>query len=368
MALAVSFVPATARAAGWQVAPSPSPQPYVNALDGVARVPGTTRYWAVGFTDTSNTDGVTAALIEHEAGGVWSTVATRAGGVYSNLQSVAALGPRNAWAAGLVAPAGGNPHALVEHWNGWNWSPMTLPLRPGELASQLYAVRVFSPSDALAAGYSEDGSGASSALLYHWNGGDWRIVNLPAPNGCQPSLAGVSGIPGSSQRWAVGICYQLGGSGSSGIIYHYTGSWAITQATFPAHSGLTAVTPVSARDVWAVGDTGTNTQPLAMHWNGSAWTAVPTPITGTSGGLSGVIRIPGTVDLWAVGQTVIGGTGEALAYHWDGTRWMASLTSGPGNQSALNGVAASGPTDTYAVGDYLPASGMPFRKTLVFHH
>lgn len=364
----LAFVPAAARAAGWHVVSSPSPQPYVNTLDGVARVPGTTRYWAVGSTDTSNVDGVTTALIEHESGGVWSTTATHAGGAESNLQGVAALGPRNAWAAGSVTPVGDPPHALVEHWNGLGWAPVTLPLRSGELASQLYAIRVFSRSDVLAAGYSEAGSGAYSALLYHWNGSRWGIVDLPAPSGCQPSLAGLSGVPRSSQRWAVGTCYQPNGSGSSGIIYHYTGSWAITPVRFPAQSGLAAVTPLSASDVWAVGTAGTNTQPLAMHWNGAAWTAVTTPITGTFGGLSSVIRIPGTMNLWAVGQTVTGGVGEALVYYWNGTKWVTRLTVGPGHQSGLDGVASSGPTDTYAVGDYLPTSGVPFRRTLVLHH
>ena len=48
-----------------------------------------------------------------------------------------------------------------------------------------------------------------------------------------------------------------------------------------------------ASDVWAVGQAGT-----ILHWDGSAWTSVP---SGTTNGLLGVWG-SGASDVWAVGE------------------------------------------------------------------
>src|SRR5262249_31150354 len=70
-----------------------------------------------------------------------------------------------------------------------------------------------------------------------------------------------------------------------------TAPW--TRATSPnasrANNQLTAVASITASDVWAVGSAENslgNDQPLAEHWNGTAWAVVATPavVTGTFSG------------------------------------------------------------------------------------
>lgn len=69
-------------------------------------------------------------------------------------------------------------------------------------------------------------------------------------------------------------------------------------------SRLRYVAVISADDIWAVGQAGVST--LTMHWDGTAWSIVPSPnITGNGvqNDLCGVAAIAPD-DVWAVGSTV----------------------------------------------------------------
>lgn len=107
--------------------------------------------------------------------------------------------------------------------------------------------------------------------------------------------------------------------------------------------------------------------PLIEFWNGSSWTqqAVPTP-DGT-GQLTGVVAVSAT-DVWAVGMyppeglsyppnSPSGGLG-ALAEHWDGSSWkqVAMPTPAGAIQVDVNAVAATGPADVWAVGNWWAAN------------
>jgi hypothetical protein len=51
-------------------------------------------------------------------------------------------------------------------------------------------------------------------------------------------------------------------------------------------------------------------------------------------------------------STTIGGLNSTLAEHWDGSQWTVVATPAPGVNSIFLGVAAVGPADVWAVGDY----------------
>jgi hypothetical protein len=92
-------------------------------------------------------------------------------------------------------------------------------------------------------------------------------------------------------------------------------SWKV--AKVPSLSGgpfarneLLSVTCVTARDCWAVGFTG-YPQSVALHWNGAAWTVVPTPHPKGGSSLSSVACASST-DCWAIGTPIL---------HWNGTTW-----------------------------------------------
>src|SRR5262245_58405360 len=74
-----------------------------------------------------------------------------------------------------------------------------------------------------------------------------------------------------------------------------TAPWTVVASpnASPGNNQLNGAATISANDVWAVGSAENslgNDQLLAEHWDGTAWTVVPTPaiVTGT---LSGVAAI-----------------------------------------------------------------------------
>jgi hypothetical protein len=97
----------------------------------------------------------------------------------------------------------------------------------------------------------------------------------------------------------------------------------------PPVESLWAIRGTAADDIWAVGNWG-----KAIHWNGAAWSDVP---TGTYSHLYGVWPL-GRDDVWAVGE----GT-----FHWNGTAW-ASVPSP--TTAELQGVWGSATNDVWAVG------------------
>ena len=73
-------------------------------------------------------------------------------------------------------------------------------------------------------------------------------------------------------------------------------AWSVVQSpnATPGNNELHAVASVSATDVWAVGtsdNTLGNSQTLILHWDGTAWSIVPSPTTGKPTSCSAA-RIP----------------------------------------------------------------------------
>jgi hypothetical protein len=119
--------------------------------------------------------------------------------------------------------------------------------------------------------------------------------------------------------------------GDSGTIAHWNGS-AWTSVPSGTTNHLVGVWGSGASDVWAVGNSGT-----IAHWNGSAWTSVP---SGTTNRLAGVWG-SGTSDVWTVGDS-------GTIAHWNGSAW----TSVPsGTTSHLASVWGDGTGDVWAVGN-----------------
>lgn len=116
---------------------------------------------------------------------------------------------------------------------------------------------------------------------------------------------------------------------------------------------LMDVAVISGTDAWSVGqrqppnETG---HPLAEHWDGMSWTAVPVDAVGELDGVSAV----STDDVWAVGDS--SGQGPVLR-HWDGTSWVAVAPAAPPGDEhpgadRLYDVAAVSKGQAWAVGRY----------------
>src|SRR5205823_13057673 len=114
----------------------------------------------------------------------------------------------------------------------------------------------------------------------------------------------------------------------------------------------------SGNDLWAVGyygPIGNVAQTLAMHWNGSAWSIVPTPNVGTQ--TNELFGVSGSGnDVWAVGiyWTVDGGYNvqRTLTLHWDGSAWSVVPSPNPGFWADLLLAVRGSGNDVWAVGSY----------------
>src|SRR5207247_1192014 len=128
---------------------------------------------------------------------------------------------------------------------------------------------------------------------------------------------------------------------------------------------LYAVDAVSANDVWAVGEYASGvSSTLALHWDGSAWSQVPTPNGGHGyNQLLGVTAIAAT-DGWAVGFYDVFGAWKTLTTHYDGSSWQLVDSPQPNpSLNVLNGVAAVSQDEVLAVG----TTGFAATLALRFH-
>jgi hypothetical protein len=101
-------------------------------------------------------------------------------------------------------------------------------------------------------------------------------------------------------------------------------------------------------DGWAVGSSGTRT--LVLHWDGTAWTRIPSPSPGTDFDELTAVTARAADDVWAVGHTAGPDPMRTLVLHWDGTEWTRipspNLVDGA---NELLGVGVAG-NDVWAVG------------------
>jgi hypothetical protein len=167
-------------------------------------------------------------------------------------------------------------------------------------------------------------------LTLHWNGTAWSRVPSPNP-GNYAELTGVSALPGTD-AWAVGVSF-----GPDNLALRWTGTaWSRASVPSPGNTPdkqLSGVSAVSATDAWAVGYSQRNTRfgptfTVTLHWNGTAWSRVPSPDPGNVNGAGTSVLLAvsalSSTDAWAVGAAS-GGPGMPGIYvmilHWNGTTW-----------------------------------------------
>ena len=116
--------------------------------------------------------------------------------------------------------------------------------------------------------------------------------------------------------------------------------------TYSTAGQLAGVATVSNSSAWAVGYAGRSSAPrvLMLHWNGTAWSLVTLPNAGGEGSqLFGVAALSAG-DVWAVGHTQESdGAILTLGEHFNGTAWSIVPTPDPGELGPLvdNGLLAA---------------------------
>ena len=354
--------PAGAAAPQWTIFPSPNEGDDENGFADVARIPGTQRFWAVGYGTDLFEDTPERTIIARWNGAAWKRIESLNVGEQDNrLFGVTARSPSDAWAVGSREDPGGVSKTLIEHWDGTSWTVVPSPnAGAAGNANTLRAVKAFSGADAWAVGEST----SNGTLTLHWDGAVWTKVPAPDVAGFQCRLNAITGVPGSGRRFAVGECQDQAGV-ERALIERWNGTaWTIVPAPSEGSSSfLTDITAVSGHELWAVGATRpegsvNDLHTLTMRWNGSSWTVIASPSASAPVDrtvLLGVTTVPGSSTLWTVGYaTDLAGGTRPFSEFWDGAGWTVVPTGAglPGIAESFSDVAAAGPRDVWAVGGW----------------
>ena len=314
------------------------------------------------------------------AGSIWKVEATvnpqgmAPNPTDSTLTSVSATGPGEAWAAGTFMDQKALDHPLAEHRSGSTWTRVPVPQPAGQQAL-LNAVDDLSPGNAWAVGTSFSGGVAATpggpTLIEHWNGTRWSIVPSPNPaTGIPGDTDVLTAISGTGPERPVGrrLGQQCGERHDLAAVralerHHLDGG----HLPDPAQSAqfATAITAISPGNVWAVGTDethGSNT--LSAHWNGTAWSIVPTPNLTHAGNAQNMltgVSSDSAGDVWASGLADnVNGQNLRVPYvlHWTGTQWVMTKVPNLGTEgSRLNGIQVLSPTDAWIVGQTQQSNG-----------
>ncbi|MEY2425688.1 MAG: hypothetical protein QOI61_1260 [Actinomycetota bacterium] len=273
------------------------------------------RGWAVGSTGVSlQGTGVDRLLLSWN-GTQWQKAPLAAVANSDEwLRGVAAAGPSEAWAVGDQKPYGRRPDLpILLHFNGSAWQTETGAFSTG----RLWAVAASGAGDVWALGTGVE----------HYDGAAWTLVPTPtvvAPAQLRPVAIGATA---PNDAWMVGSRFakSYGGRGQA-LIEHWNGNaWQLVDLPVtPSDDRLTAVAARSATDVWAVGFS--SGAPLTMHWNGAVWTRISAAPTAQNGAFESVTTDAGGA-VWAVGhEDGVDSRDYAvwrpIAQRWTGTAWQ----------------------------------------------
>ncbi|MFL5356371.1 hypothetical protein [Archangium sp.] len=270
----------------------------------------------------------TAGTLLHWNGTEWSRV-----DVVLPTKTISTLwgsGPDDVW-------AGGDFNFLL-HWDGQAWTRWPLI----NSAVGITDIHGTGPADVWAV--------SDGRFLLHFNGTVWTSETAFDRGNTlwsSPDSLWLAGIPGyayyrqdSTWHWFEQVplnVRSIWGSGSGDVWFaganlHHWHDGALELRLAPAQA-LYGLHGTGANDVWAVGAQGSS-----LHWNGSAWSEVP---TGVEEDLHGVWAYT-SQDAFAVGQE------GAEILRWNGSTWRSQLT--PLNTSFLS-LGSSAQEHAWLVGD-----------------
>ena len=333
---------ASQAATGWTASPATGVTGAVNAFSD-------TDAWALGA------NGALGGAFAHWNGSSWTQVPGPSGLGFT--QALSDDGPTDAWAVGFIVTGYASIGPRIAHWNGSAWSVSGGAAVSGSV-SVLQGVTSLGPANAWAVG-----SDGQSALVEHWNGTAWTRVSVPDPsNGLGSFLSTVAATP-SGDVWAVGGFDNPAPQPESLYALHYDGSaWHLvtmaqtgdpSASDYPHAAQLAAI---SANDVWMVGTNGNSSSQttLTEHWNGSAWSIVPSPFNqvqsasgSTTYGTLLTVTARGSNDVWAGGYTSTLANGASspvnhpLLIHWDGTSWTQDTSAPTTGSGSIGGISTT---------------------------
>jgi hypothetical protein len=286
--------------------------------------------------------------------GTWTLFPSVDVGESSQLVAVDAVAADDIWAVGNETTAP-QYQGLAEHYDGVSWSVSPTPVLTHQ--SFFNGVAALSSTDVWAVGTWTNNDFLVRGLTEHWDGSTWIVIPGARVGGSADSqwFFGVAGVA-SDDVWAVGTFAEASGK-QHALAEHWDGSsWTSvpTPDTGTTFSGLSRVVAIAPDDVWAVGVrtfADGKSRALIEHWNGASWELVipDEPPNGTE--LLADVEAASSDDLMAVGEGGREtGNGAPIALHWDGTSWSRTAPLPAGDSSFFHGLAVADTADAWAVG------------------
>jgi len=308
--------------------------------------------WAVGY---SSSVGVARTLVQRWNGQQWAIVPSDNVPSRNNyLTAVEALTTNNVWLVGYhcTGDCTGEVAPLIQHWDGTQLSTISVPGY-----GRLNGIAAVSANDIWAVG-----NYGIRPTFMHWDGQQWLEIptNDPPPENSSIQLTGAVALS-SNDVWAVGQ-QRSTSANYNDVIYHWDGiRWrSLVDTGGDRDARLYEVAASSANNVWAVGEKGNSPsggeplQTVTKRWDGTNWNEVPSPNVGTGDSYLRGIAVISPTDAWAVGgygpRT---GTKQTLVLHWDGAAW--SVVPSPnveGQSNRFFSIDAISANKIWAVGTY----------------
>jgi hypothetical protein len=307
---------------GWSVVPSPNPSPGggFNELYGVSCV-SSTSCTAVG---TYSNGSVNSTLAESWNGSSWTvetTVnpSTASANPSQGFSGVACASPTSCVAVGSYTVGVNTGQTLVESWNGTTWSVVPSANTSPSADNYLNDVSCSAPTSCVAVGIFR-GATTFQTLTESWNGSSWSVV--ASPNTSSTIDNELNAVTCTNPSFCMAVGYDDTGASPPSLIEMWNGTaWSIVSgpSTSVPNSDENFLYGVSCTDPsncvaaghWSnTGDVKDST--LIEHWDGSAWSVVPSPTSAIyQDDLSGV-SCGGGAQCVTVGQTGTAGPEQTL--------------------------------------------------------
>ncbi|MFD4370611.1 hypothetical protein [Streptomyces sp. NPDC058486] len=202
------------------------------------------------------------------------------------------------WAVGLRSDATTRPFAPVAmRWTGTGWQAPPQPAEHGRLDD----LAVGAPDEVWAVGsrndpVSEEDWGRGRALLQHWNGTEWSEVAPPIPEGAVDSSLSAVDVDARGSVWVYGTYLDEAGQYTP-VLFRGEADGGGGWTRLPGDTGLNWVSQLEAGPggvVHAIGDG-------VSVFDGTAWTKRSLP-PALDGAMYDGIEMRSANDIWAVGH------------------------------------------------------------------
>lgn len=308
----------------------------------------------------------------------------------NTLNAIAAISSTDVWAVGYRNDNNLNEsRTLIQHWDGTAWKTVASPNPASTKAcagfntgNYLTAVSAVSPTDIWAVGLMFTCSSLLKPLALHWDGLKWRKVKTPALN--TNDNAAFNGVLAFSSNNVYAVGYQPATNGAVlTLIEHWNGTaWSVVPSPNGNSTGnvLAGISATSPTDIWAVGDMvapSTPVKTLVEHFDGVQWSIVPSPNPLPTGSLNQnvltSVQANSANDATAVGflRNLNTQTVTTLVEHWDGVQWSVvpspNRSENAGSFNTLKNVTGTSGNNLYAVGFFANSQTGGQQRTMVEH-